>query len=355
MSKYTTREQAYYWLVLIEEQTLTSEQSLEFKSWVAIPEHAIAFAEAELMWRALEHESVKAELQTLSVEPPRSALSHCLQYLGSRLERYKFVWFGGVLASVFLVFFIQYQLLQSKPEELQRREVRFTQHYATSVAESREVVLADGSRVLLDADSDINVNYGTSKRYVVLNRGSAFFEVSRDPSRAFVVASGAVEVEVTGTEFDVQRKQNAVYIAVEQGSVSVSQPLPGWSEKNAVSNGQGWSRRKGATMAKIVLGPGQAVKAHRLDGLGEIENVATAFLASWRMGKLVYINRSLGEIVQDMNRYSYSRVAISSEAKNLKLSGTFDVNNIPAMLNVIQAALPVELEQRDNLIRINLR
>jgi len=355
MSEYKVREQAYYWLAQMQEQALTPAQDHEFKIWLnSAPEHAIAFAEAELMWRALADEKVKAELGTiLSAEKERqSLLWPWWQQAKSWFVGYKLVWLSATAASVLLLF-IQYWLLQPVIQP-QLIDAKYSQLYTTAVGENREITLDDGSRVWLDANSSIEASYTLSQRSVLLTRGSAFFDVTHDSLRPFIVSSGAVEVEVTGTEFDVQRKQDLLYVAVEQGSVVVSQPMPGWKEKTAAKNNKPWSRRKYASLAKLTLTRGQGVKVDRLAGLGQVETIAPGLLASWRRGKLVYINRSLDEVVQDMNRYSPMPVLIDSQAKALKLSGTFDSRNIPAMLNVIQTALPVTVENKGGQFHINV-
>lgn len=356
MSEYTIREQAYTWLVQKQEQAFTDHQQQAFNVWLnAAPEHAIAFAEAELMWRALADEKVSSELQTLPLDQFQAKSISCWQQVKLWFGDQRFIWLGAVTASVFLFMLLQQHLLPISPEQPQLTEAKYSQNYQTALAESREVLLDDGSKVVLDANSAIEVSYNQSQRHVLLARGSAFFAVSHEPSRPFIVASGAVEVEVTGTEFDVQRKQNTVYVAVEQGSVNVSQPLPGWKEKTAAKNNQSWNRRKGATLANVSLSAGQGIKAHRLDGLGQVEHIAPEFLAAWRKGKLVYINRSLGEVVQDMNRYSQIPLHVSPEARELKLSGTFDSGDIPAMLKVMETALPIALQQQPKQVNIRLR
>ena len=73
----------------------------------------------------------------------------------------------------------------------------------TAAGEIREVVLADGSRVLLDAQSAIRSDLSGTERRVTLLRGRALFTVARDPQRPFVVATPEARATALGTRYEV--------------------------------------------------------------------------------------------------------------------------------------------------------
>lgn len=55
--------------------------------------------------------------------------------------------------------------------------------YGTAPGEQREVVLADGSKLFLDVDTQVQVRYAERTRDVLLKKGEVFFVVSHDPAR----------------------------------------------------------------------------------------------------------------------------------------------------------------------------
>ncbi|VFT39080.1 transmembrane sensor [Pseudomonas aeruginosa] len=59
------------------------------------------------------------------------------------------------------------------------------------------MVLADGSKLFLDVDTQVQVRYAERTRDVLLKKGEVFFVVSHDPARPFRVGSG--DSRVTGT------------------------------------------------------------------------------------------------------------------------------------------------------------
>jgi len=97
-------------------------------------------------------------------------------------------------------------------------------------SDGSEVALATASAVRLVTDSKNEVR-------VELERGEATFEVSKRPSRKFVVAAGDVEVKVVGTRFTVNHTQAGVDVSVERGIVEVT--LSGKTVR--LTAGQKWS------------------------------------------------------------------------------------------------------------------
>ncbi|MDR0766090.1 MAG: FecR domain-containing protein [Odoribacteraceae bacterium] len=85
------------------------------------------------------------------------------------------------------------------------------------------LVLSDGSRVWLNADSELRypASFAGDRREVFL-RGEAYFQVSGD-ARPFIVESGGTRVEVIGTQFNVAayRDETRVVTTLEKGRVRV--------------------------------------------------------------------------------------------------------------------------------------
>jgi transmembrane sensor len=97
-------------------------------------------------------------------------------------------------------------------------------------SDGSQVELAQASAVRLVTDQKNEVR-------VELERGEATFEVSRRPSRKFVVAAGDVEVKVVGTRFTVTHGAAGVDVSVERGIVEVT--LNGKTAR--LTAGQKWS------------------------------------------------------------------------------------------------------------------
>ncbi|GFE80081.1 hypothetical protein GCM10011487_20810 [Steroidobacter agaridevorans] len=82
--------------------------------------------------------------------------------------------------------------------------------------------LRDGSVVTLLADARIDVALSDHDRRITLHGGEATFKVAKDTSRPFVVRSGEVYAQATGTEYSVRRHGVAgAAVHVSEGSVLV--------------------------------------------------------------------------------------------------------------------------------------
>jgi len=84
------------------------------------------------------------------------------------------------------------------------------------------VTLNDGSVATLSADADIEVALSDDHRRITLLKGEATFEVAKDKARPFVVRSGDIYAQATGTVYSVRRLgATGGTIKVTEGSVLV--------------------------------------------------------------------------------------------------------------------------------------
>lgn len=92
-------------------------------------------------------------------------------------------------------------------EESQHRVAHTYRLFETQVGERKQIVLPDGSTVVLNARSSMRIDeqqFGNINRTVELLQGEAFFDVQKDSSRAFIVLTDALRTEVLGTSFNIQ-------------------------------------------------------------------------------------------------------------------------------------------------------
>tara|TARA_R110002049_G_scaffold123553_4_gene278773 strand:- start:3150 stop:4121 length:972 start_codon:yes stop_codon:yes gene_type:complete len=92
----------------------------------------------------------------------------------------------------------------------------------TLKGERKEVVLADGSRVFLNANSSISYTDDfTEKRNITLI-GEAFFQVAKNTEKPFTVKANNTETRVLGTSFNINSNNgNKTIVSVNTGKVLV--------------------------------------------------------------------------------------------------------------------------------------
>ncbi|MCO6497911.1 MAG: FecR domain-containing protein [Chitinophagaceae bacterium] len=145
--------------------------------------------------------------------------------------------------------------------------------------------LSDGSRVWLNSESSIRypVAFVGQDRKVELT-GEGYFEVAHDASKPFKVEAGGMEVQVTGTEFNINAydDQGTIMATLITGSVDVN-------------NNHG----------KILkLSPGKQAVMQTLDHRLELKNdIDINQVTAWKNGFFSFRNSSLKEVMQQISRW----------------------------------------------------
>jgi transmembrane sensor len=263
------RAEAVGWLIRLQEAPGDACLRAAVDAWLAESErHRRAYADMEPLWRQAE------EVGALRAARARHPSPHA----GPRPSRHpsrRWIAAAGLALAASLAVSVAFVSLPTV-------RLWLAADHRTGVAELRDVLLEDGSRVILDARSAIAVDYAAGRRSVTLLAGQAFFEVTPAPARPFVVAAGTVAVRVTGTAFDVARSDSGVAVAVRSGSVTVSEQ--GRGDVADLTGGQ-----------QVRLAPDRAA----VRGAVSPDDVG-----SWRRRRLVVYDRPVRDVVQQIARYT---------------------------------------------------
>ncbi|AVG15653.1 hypothetical protein CFN79_07130 [Chromobacterium vaccinii] len=222
---------------------------------------------------------------------------------------------------------------------------QWTQTLASARGQQLARVMADGSRLSLDADTVVEVAYFSDRREAKLLRGQAMFAVARDAGRPFRVAAGPVRVTVLGTRFAARNLYGAVEVAVEHGKVAVADH--GDAEAAAGTGGEARS--------KLLLTDGQ--RAVWRDGALRPEAaVPPETVAAWRAGRLAFSDRPLAEVLAEFERYGPTGLKLARpELGGLRLSGSFASHDAAAFARILPRVLPVALRKRGGETLIDAR
>lgn len=213
--------------------------------------------------------------------------------------------------------------------------------YATGIGEQRSITLADGSRVDLNADSRIRESFSDQERRVELLRGQALFQVTRDPTRPFIVLSGDTQIRAVGTQFDVYRRRNGTTVTVIEGRVVVS-PIGHVSAADvAVEAGENVLFLAAGEQAIVTAE--SAVKPER-------PNVQAA--TAWTQRRLVFEAAPLSEVAEEFNRHNRRPLVIRSpELRTFQITGIFSSTDPGALIRFLKARPDIlVLEEEDEII-----
>jgi transmembrane sensor len=207
----------------------------------------------------------------------------------------------------------------------------------TQAGENRDVPLDDGSTVSVGARSVLWVTLSRDAREVTLERGEAFFQVAKDPTRPFTVKIGNTTVAAVGTAFNIRRARERVVVAVADGIVKVDAQAT-----------------QGASPSRAQLGVGQQLSIDTTDGSSSMQVVDASGIAAWRDGLLQYRDEPLPSVIADVTRYSNHDIVITDPAvAKLRVTGTLFANDVESWLQSLEAALPVRaIRAPDGAVRL---
>ncbi|THF67588.1 iron dicitrate transport regulator FecR [Pseudothauera nasutitermitis] len=211
----------------------------------------------------------------------------------------------------------------------------FTADYATERGQRLAVDLPDGSALLLDTATRIEVRLYRKRREVHLADGQVMFDVAGDGARPFAVLAGAARVTVVGTRFSVRHTQAGLaagqtVVAVESGTVRVAgdRLLPSGTAGVALTAGQGVSAGRGGQLAPVVSFPAEGVGA-------------------WRNSRVSFDDTPLADALAEFERYEDTGLVVRDPRVGaLRLGGSFDLRQARTFAQTLPLMLPVRLEQR---------
>lgn len=298
-------DEALAWIIRLHSGEASSQDRREYGQWRAqSAQHEAAAAEAEALWSDAGH--LRQDGQTGLVYPGRNRQGLSRRRLLTGLVGLGVA--GGGLA-------VSRPYLRTLGSD-----------YTTATAQTRAIDLPDGSRVILNALSALDVHFDGETRRLVLKEGQAFFDVVKE-ARPFVVAIGETEVTALGTAFDVDANatDRSLVVAVTSHSVRV----------RSFVNGLG---------ADLTLAEGQrvAIDAEGLIGTPMAEDPAVAL--AWQSGMYVAENRTLGDVVAALSRYHQGWIVFSHDSlKSRRVSAVLDLRTPDASLAALASGLPIRV------------
>jgi transmembrane sensor len=201
------------------------------------------------------------------------------------------------------------------------------------------VPLSDGSKITLNTDSQIHVELGPTLRRVELDQGEAFFDVSKDAARPFVVDVADKRITAVGTQFAVRRDNDDIRVLVTEGRVRIERS----GDTSQIGEAQlpAGSEARTSKAAMLIAQPAAA----------QVEQ-----LLSWRSGYILFRDTALADAVADFNRYSVRKIVIQDPAiAGIRIGGNFRCDDAEAFLWLLQSGFPIHVEQRSDRIILTKR
>ncbi len=215
------------------------------------------------------------------------------------------------------------------------------------VDEQLTVTLNDGSRIHMNSNARVHVRFSNGERLIELQQGQVLFDVARDWTRPFRVRAGAADIVAVGTRFDVNRRDSGLTVTVVEGKVDVVDRLPAAVENGAAQPAMFEEPLRLTAGEQVEVGPGvQLAKAQPVD-----VRAATA----WMHREIVFTEKSLGDVTEELNRYLEKPILIEDEAlRSLRVSGIFNAYDMESFLAFLRQ-YDVDIDAREDVVYVRAR
>jgi transmembrane sensor len=323
---YQCLQQAAQWFAIFADGEVSDQEQQEFMQWLKSKDNQQAWSfvdgVSQNFTNVRDSKHHDLALNALGNINPNQTRRNTLKILSLLPLSVLFSWVG-------------YKHTRFGPV-IQASLAGYINDYATDIGDISHINLADNSQVSLNTASAINVKYDNNLRLIDLVRGEILITTSKD-ARRFEVNTVVARLRALGTRFNVRQfSDNKVQLSVFEGSVSIYQGK-NWQEGMA---NQYPFNQKSLNQEHIVKAGQQVMIIH--DTIHTLAPV-TDKQSSWQQGLLFANEIPLEEFIEQVARYRKGYLAVSPDVANLRIMGSFPLNDTDKILTMLSNSLPIKV------------
>lgn len=299
-------------------------QELEsFAEWLAAsPDNTAEFTEFEKIWNGID--SVKQTKQ-FNTEAAWERLSNEIHFEQPHKKSFRPLLAAAAIVGILFMSWYSYTLFFNKSVE----QITVT----TAIHNISNVVLPDSSQITMHQNSSISYpeSFGDERRIIL--HGNAFFEVSRNPNKPFIVEIDDVRVQVLGTSFFISHDTitGIVSVIVKTGKVAVF--TYGYKDTAYIT-------------------AGERIDVLKSKQLKKSNNTEVNYI-SWKTRVFEFKDVPLKTIVKEINAAYFTNIQIqSTDLQECILNVTFQNKTIDEILEILQVTLDISVQKQNNTIVI---
>lgn len=261
---------------------------------------------------------------------------------------------AGIAASIALMlgWASSHIFLRGYSDKISKRSEIITLYVPGGVCS--KTVLSDSTVVWLNSSSMISYpsSFEGNTRTVELI-GEAFFDVSRDETKPFIINSGSLKVNVLGTSFNFKHYEEDTHavLAVESGMVTLSTSSV---KVTTLEAGKYATVDNNSLQTKVYDSPqvNLSMKTHQnalnIPKMIDKETYTDQF-SSWRDFKLVFRDESFGNVLNELSRrYNAEFEIMGDEIMHYIYTATFDNMSLEDVLNLLKISSPIDYSIKSN-------
>jgi len=295
------------------------EEAMEIVDWLREPSSKVRFEYFEKSWNA---SAAKAK--------PKFNEQKAWSKIGSRIETGKrpqgnqvqLSWWATksfkIAASLLLVAVSAILVKLNLPDN-----TKYT--VLTTQSETKSVILTDQSEITLFRFSSIEypAEFSKKNREIIFSKGEAFFQITHDHEKPFVIHTPTVSVRVIGTEFNVAVTRNQTEVSVKEGKVLVYNA----SDSTYLTGG-----------LNGVFNQGKKINV--------VDNAIDNNVWSYATHKLTFKNTPLKSVIKDLEKaFSCTISATNEDIGKCKLTATFENDSVDKIITLIAETLSLRVKR----------
>ncbi|AQT60404.1 FecR family protein [Cellvibrio sp. PSBB023] len=351
--QFQTESQIYddasLWIARLD-RGLSDEETEALRHWLSLsPKHKDCLLEMAHLWDRMDSLSVLSEL----FDPP----------VAQAPVRRTFGRTGwAVAASVLLVvlavkLLVPATLVQAPtpaPSPLQASSGTSNTLYETGIGAHSTVNLPDGTRMLLNTNTQVSVTYSEHQRLLILKKGELLVEVAHDKQRPLRVQVGDKVVEAVGTAFNVYLKDEANFdVIVTEGRVKVK-ALADMADSSIES-----PTKADRVQEFQELGRGEKLSVRESQAVA-VETIGATVIhdrLSWRDGNLVFRGETLQDALDQLSRYTPENFkVVDPRISDVRIAGLYKAGDVDGLLLALKENFNIaSMRSTDGVIELSLQ
>ncbi|GAA5018897.1 FecR domain-containing protein [Acinetobacter puyangensis] len=301
-------QQATEWYVKLQADNVTEQDFIAFERWLNINTlHQQAWQRLEDFGLSLAHIKHPLLQPALSaIEPSQSSKqAYTLKSI---------LWLMLFGSSMFGLYHAQQQQLWQQ----------WQADYKTRTGEQRHITLADGSQIILNTNTAINIIYDDKQRRIELIKGEIHIDVLTDTKhRPFSVHNRDGVMQDIGTTFNVRQYDDHSVLAVSEGEVKIT-------------------TQHSKQVAHLLANQQIVFSKTAIQNIQALDRIYTA----WTKGTLNVYKMPLPQFLNELNRYHHGSIGYDKNIQHLEVSGVFPVQDSEKVLQALQHGLPIKLNSQ---------
>lgn len=293
------QQEALEWQVMLWSGEVTADQQHAFEVWLSRSDaHQQAWSEIEVM---------QQKLQLV----PQTTIGLVREKLPSAKRRrlLQMLWLAAVAGGTVPV------VRQSNTWQALAAD------YRTHTGQQEKIRLADGSQLIMNTSTAVDIVYSAHERKLVLHEGEIYINTAPDTtqSRPLLVQTRHGTATALGTAFNVRLKQHETRVSVYDGAVRLRSD-------------------NGLHSLTIASGMQAGLLADALT-----KATRNSSESAWLDGRLVAEQLRLGDFLDELSRYRMGVIRYDQTVANMLVSGVFPLMDSDRVLQSLLQALPLRI------------